>query len=294
MSSEGVKVSIVLPTHNGSRFLRGAVDSCLSQTHRNIELIVVDDCSTDATPDILRAYEDPRLRTVRNTKNQRLPRSLNIGFAKATGDYLTWTSDDNEYEPSSIERMLECLKQHPGTDFVYADYWSLDEATGQKTLVRVPEPLRLGEKNEVGGCFLYTRRVYREVGNYEPNYEMVEDYDYWIRICKKFKAVRCPKPLYLYRYHAASLTSTRAHNQDLFDTILKQRNGYLPLSRVGWTGLYYFENVKKMGLNEEGKSRLLRQTMTKIAGLSVFYYVVFRAVVLYCGIRRAMRRISTA
>jgi len=269
------KVSIILPTHNGMKFLRGAIDSCLAQTHRNIELILVDDRSTDATPEIMESYKDPRVRVIRNRTNQRLPRSLNIGFKEATGEYLTWTSDDNEYSPDAIEKMLQALRKEPTVDFVYADYWALDETTGKKELVRAPDTLRLDVKNEVGGCFLYSRKVYEMLGGYNPYYEMVEDHDYWIRVWKRFSARRCPGPLYLYRYHEQSLTTTRHFNQDLFDIILKFRNGYAPLSKLGWTAAYYFDNMKRSGKSEEEKQRLIRHTRETVAGLSRPFYVLF-------------------
>ena len=60
------KVSIILPTYNGSRYLRKSIESCLNQTFKNIELIIIDDCSTDATPEIVRAFKDSRIRYVRN------------------------------------------------------------------------------------------------------------------------------------------------------------------------------------------------------------------------------------
>lgn len=275
MSEAGPKVSIVLPTHNGEKFLRGAIGACLAQTHQNIELILVDDCSTDSTPDILRSFSDARLRVIRNRTNQRLPRSLNIGFREATGDYLTWTSDDNEYFPDAIEKMLRTLRQEPPVDFVYADYWALDETTGKKELVQAPDALKLDVKNEVGGCFLYRRKVYEALGGYNPSYEMVEDYDYWMRVWKRFRTRRCPGPLYLYRYHEQSLTTTRHFNQDLFETILKFRNGHAPISKLGWTAAYYFDNVKRSGKSEEEKQKLIRHTRESVAGLSRPFYVLF-------------------
>src|SRR4029079_4361219 len=98
------KVSIVLPVYNGGQFLRQSIESCLTQTHRNLELILVDDCSKDDTPAIIAEYaaRDPRVRSIRNTTNQRLPRSLNIGFAEAGGARLTWTSHDTFYAPCTI------------------------------------------------------------------------------------------------------------------------------------------------------------------------------------------------
>lgn len=102
MAENSPKVSIVLPTYNGARYLRQSIDSCLGQTYRNLELIVVDDASTDTTPEIIRSYQDPRIRVIRHEKSKMLPESLNTGFRAVSGDYLTWTSDDNYYVPEAI------------------------------------------------------------------------------------------------------------------------------------------------------------------------------------------------
>ena len=279
------KVSIVLPVYNGAKFLRGSIQSCLSQMHGDLELIIVDDCSTDATSDIVRSFEDKRIVYVRNETNQRLPRSLNIGFKRATGEYLTWTSDDNEYEPQAIARMLECLTRGAGAELVYADYWALDEGTGKKSLTCLPDTLDLRQKNQVGGCFLYTRRAYEAVGDYNPFLEMVEDYDYWIRVWKKFKTVHCAEPLYLYRYHAQSLTITRAQQQDLFDVILKVRNGYLPFSKLGWTGAYFFHNVMRSDKSAEEKQKIISHTWRTVRGISPVFYACFSVLVFLYSFR---------
>src|SRR5436190_21740360 len=99
MSTSNPKVSIVLPTYNRAKYLKLSIDSCLIQTFKDFELIIVDDCSKDETPQTIKSYTDPRIRYHRNESNQRLPRSLNIGFSLAKGEYLTWTSDDNFFLP---------------------------------------------------------------------------------------------------------------------------------------------------------------------------------------------------
>lgn len=283
------KVSIVLPTYNGSRYLRASMESCLSQTHTDLELIVIDDCSTDETPQIVRQFKDPRVIYSRNPQNLRLPRSLNVGFKIAQGDFLTWTSDDNEYTPDAIEKMLACLAGAQA-EFTYADSWSLDEGTGRKDVVRAPERLDLARQNEVGGCFLYSRRAYEAVGDYNPHYEMVEDYDYWIRIARRFKTVRTPGPIYLYRYHAASLTTTRKPNQELFDRILKYRNGYLPLSQLGWCAAYYFENMKTAFPERATREKILKQTWRDIAALSPSFAAVFAVTAAAYSVRKNLPR----
>jgi len=85
------KVSIVLPVYNGGQYLRQSIESCLNQTHRNLELIVVDDCSKDNSSAIISEFagKDSRIRSIRNLSNQRLPRSLNIEFAATSGELLT-------------------------------------------------------------------------------------------------------------------------------------------------------------------------------------------------------------
>src|SRR5262245_54137675 len=101
-------VSIVLPTYNGSRYLARAVESVRRQTYPHWELLLQDDCSTDSTPELIGqlAASDERIKPARNVQNLRLPRSLNAGFARAAGDLLAWTSDDNEYESNAIEEMV--------------------------------------------------------------------------------------------------------------------------------------------------------------------------------------------
>jgi glycosyltransferase involved in cell wall biosynthesis len=99
-------VSIILPTYNGSQYLSEAIESCLHQTYENWELILVDDCSTDATPQIIGRYvgRDPRIRSIRHASNKKLPEALNTGHAAAQGEYLMWTSDDNRLLPAAIEK----------------------------------------------------------------------------------------------------------------------------------------------------------------------------------------------
>jgi glycosyltransferase involved in cell wall biosynthesis len=158
--------------------------------------------------------------------------ALNTGFASAQGEYLTWTSDDNEFLPTAIEEMVSFLEQNPGIDLVYADFLVHNLDTGQKELRRMPDDLDQGRINCVGACFLYTRRVYEVIGAYDPRYRLVEDYEYWIRVCKMFKAKHLPRTLYVYGEHSKSLTSKRTVGVFMFDGVCKYRYGYISLSEL--------------------------------------------------------------
>ena len=204
-------VSIILPVHNGRRYLPAALDSCLAQTFADWELIAVDDASTDETPAILAAYaaRDARIRIVRNGANLRLPASLNAGFAQARGRYLTWTSDDNLYRPEALARMVATLDDDPSLDFVYARATTID-GDGQPL---GPEPIGtpddLALRNVVGACFLYRRAVHDVLGGYDEARFLVEDYDFCLRASAQFRLSLLDDDLYLYRRHGDSLTATR-------------------------------------------------------------------------------------
>lgn len=204
-------ISIVLPVYNGARYLHEAIACIISQTFTDWELILVDDGSTDETPDIIARFceQDERIISVRNETNLNLPASLNKGFGMARGQYFTWTSHDNQYRPNALEAMHQFLVDHPDADLVYADYAHLNEAGKVTGYTRVPIPERLVMKSSVGACFLYKRIIHERIGGYDVSKVLVEDYDFWLRASMQFKLVPLSQDLYLYRFHPNSLTTTR-------------------------------------------------------------------------------------
>jgi glycosyltransferase involved in cell wall biosynthesis len=226
-------VSIVLPTYNGARYLRQSLDSCLHQTYANLEVIVVDDGSSDETGQIIGACTDGRLRYLRHVTNCGLPCALNTGFAQATGQYLTWTSDDNLFLPEAIETMVRFAQAGPHA-FVFCDYYRFQgegPAEGA-VLVRLPDDPPLDQGNCIGYCFLYSRQVKDRIGDYDPRMRLAEDYDYWIRISKQFPLAHLAEPLYLTRFHDNSLYATRYWEVKVIDFLLRLKHGILDTPEV--------------------------------------------------------------
>lgn len=268
------KISIILPTYNGSKLIRHSIESCLNQTYTNIELIIVDDCSTDATPEIVRSFTDPRVKYIRNAVNQRLPKSLNIGFTASTGEYLTWTSDDNEFLPNAIEELLAYMTRHLETDFVYTDMIVRYFETGKQEIRKFSDP-NLEKENNIGACYLYRRKVYETIGGYDPRFEWVEDYDYWIRISKQFQMRHYPQALYIYGDHVQSLTSTRRYPIVMMRDALRYWHGYLSTGEFIETIRQFSVDVRT---NIQGRSKQLaafQQTFTKIFGISFVFGIQF-------------------
>jgi glycosyltransferase involved in cell wall biosynthesis len=205
-------VSIVLPTYNGSKYIRASIESCLIQTFRDFELIIVNDCSTDNTAEIIEEYvlKDDRVKVIHNAFNKKLPLSLNTGFDVAKGKYHTWTSDDNYYAPNALETLFEILERDKTMAFVYADYTIINdrnEITGKRTFGNINEKFFQG----CSACFLYRAEVYKANNGYNPSAFLIEDYDFFLRAFLQSKVLYINRhDLYYYREHESSLTSLQS------------------------------------------------------------------------------------
>lgn len=221
-------VSIVLPTYNGSKYIRTSIESCLTQSFRDFELIIVNDCSTDNTLSIAKEYgvKDDRIIIINNEFNKKLPLSLNTGFGLARGKYFTWTSDDNYYAPDALEKMLKVFKEDTGIDLVYSDYHLIDESgsiTGSRKMGDVNQSFNgwLG----AGACFLYRKELHTANNGYNPAAFLIEDYDFFVRAFMKSNFYYLSTPdLYYYREHETSLTATQKHVINNVSKIFLERN----------------------------------------------------------------------
>lgn len=240
-------ISIVLPVYNGEKYLRESIESVIAQTYQAWELLIMDDCSTDGSAEIAKEYEakDSRINYYRNEQNLRLPRNLNRGFSLAKGDYLTWTSDDNRYKPQAIEKMHAALVS-ADAQFVFASCRIIDGDDKEVEYIMVSESSKkkLVGMNPVGACFLYTRKAYETVGEYDPEVALVEDFDYWQRVYTRFGAVTLEEILYEYRWHDGALTSTMrkdTFNRTLEKTLLKNRPAFGKIDLEG--KFYYYQGL---------------------------------------------------
>ncbi|WP_281847505.1 glycosyltransferase [Olleya namhaensis] len=202
-------ITIILPVYNGEQFIAESINSCLNQTYSNIELVIVNDCSTDNTLEIIQSFEkqDSRIRIINNIINLKLPASLNVGHKAANGLFLSWTSDDNLYKKNAIEELVVFLK-NKDSDFVYSNFSTIDLSgkTKRKVLYKNKEDLLFG--NSVGSCFLYKKEVFIRNKGFNESLFLVEDYDFWLRASLHSLFCHLDKDLYKYRLHDKSLTNS--------------------------------------------------------------------------------------
>ncbi len=204
-------ITIVLPVYNGSHYIAEALDAILAQTYTNFEVVAVDDCSTDATPQILADYavQDSRIRIVSNKVNLKLPASLNAGHWAGRGAIFTWTSDDNIPHPDWLKILLAALL-NSGADIVCGPCSIIDENGFSTGLTSEPSPpSQLLWQNTVGASFLYKREVAEALRGYDTTLFLLEDYDFWVRAyLHGFKFAQIDACVYDYRRHGGSLSST--------------------------------------------------------------------------------------
>ncbi|OIQ22723.1 glycosyltransferase [Lacinutrix sp. MedPE-SW] len=208
-------ISIVLPVYNGEKFISDSIKSCLAQTYSNIELIIVNDCSTDKTLEIIQSFKkkDNRVKLINNKTNLKLPASLNVGHKAANGLFLSWTSHDNLYKANAIEELLKAMKNND-TDLVYSDVDMIysDGLFKREVLYKSKENILFG--NQIGSCFLYRKEVFVRNQGYNEKLFLVEDYDFWLRASLHSKFYQLNKKLYRYRLHDNSLTNSISVNEN--------------------------------------------------------------------------------
>ena len=259
-------VSIVLPSYNGKDFLNKSIESCLNQTYKNIELIIINDCSTDSTEQIINSYTDSRIKYLKNEINQKLPKSLNIGFNIALGDYFTWTSDDNFYDVTAIEKMVFSLESQK-VDLVCAPYFTIDnndEITGERSVGKQSDVLI---DNVVKACFLYKKEVHKKLNGYNPDLFLVEDYDFWIRATfENFKFYQLTEKLYYYRFHENSLTETRRKDisKALYNLLKEHEVLFREKNKIDFLKGEFYLKLSKLALaNKEKALRYYKKAISK-------------------------------
>jgi len=122
--------------------------------------------------------------------------------------------------------MINFLENSSDADMVYSDYFDFSEGE-ERTLKALPEIETVERWNCVGACFMYRKAVYDEIGEYDPDLRLAEDYDYWLRVYKKFKIGHLKKPLYLYQRHSGSLYSKYFYSVRIMDVFTRLKNGFL-------------------------------------------------------------------
>ena len=199
-------VSLVTPAYNQAEYLGDTIESVLAQDYPRLEYIVLDDGSSDDTPQVLERYGD-RVRHERHA-NMGQARTLNRGWSLAKGSLLGYLSSDDRLEPEAISQLVQALTLHPDSAVAYGDFELIDARGRSLRLVRTEEfdleRLTVDLVCQPGPGALFRRTVFDRAGGWKPHLRQVPDFDFWLRASKHGSFVRVPEVLAQYRIHDGS------------------------------------------------------------------------------------------
>jgi len=213
-------VSVIIPVYNGTKYLREAIDSVLSQTYENVELLVVDDGSTDETWALVQSYGSI-LRGIQK-ENGGVASALNFGIRHATGEYIAWLSHDDLFLPEKLERQIGFMKRFPRFRACYTDYYTIDERGTTLHEVETPwyprqEAIRMlfGRAYMNGSTMLIDKSCFDRVGLFAEKLRYTQDTEMWLRMLRHFEIGRVPEKLGKWRAHSAQGSqSSTIHNRE--------------------------------------------------------------------------------
>lgn len=212
------RVSVCLPTYNRAGYFGECLAGILAQTFRDLEVIVSDNCSTDATPEVVAAFKDPRIRYVRNPRNIGVFPNMNQCLELARGRYICILHDDDLYEPRFLEREVALLDRHPSAAFVHCATYEIDgEGRRRRVVQAYPDDRLIGGKAEfvryLGGhnvcCSTVMVRgdLYRKMGGFDTEL-LCSDWLMWLKLCLEGDVAYVAEPLASMRVHGASVSSS--------------------------------------------------------------------------------------
>jgi hypothetical protein len=225
------RVSVVLPVWNGERFLARAIESVLLQTFDSLELLLIDDGSTDGTAEIARSFAERDPRVIILTREHRgVVDALNAGIAAARGEYIARMDADDVSFPSRLEKQIEFLDSRPDCVAVGSAVEIIDEIgehVGTKTFAESHDDI---ESDLIGGTsaiahptVLARRDALIAVGGYELDRYPSEDYDLWIRLVDKGHLANLREPLLAYRRHRGAIGIRHRERQHAMGNVINSK-----------------------------------------------------------------------
>ena len=205
------KVSVIIPIYNSEKYIKECLDSIINQTYKNLEIIIVNDVSTDNSIDIIKQYKDKRIKIVNLNYNSGVAIARNRGIEEATGDYICFIDADDYWDLAKIEKQIKFIEEN-NYSFIYSDYAYLKE--GKQHIVHVPSSITY--KQALKNTTIFTSTVMFNMNKlkkediYMPNIRKGQDTATWWQVLKKgITAYAINEVLAIYRISGKSLSSNK-------------------------------------------------------------------------------------
>lgn len=202
-------ITVYIPNHNYENYLDKAIKSVLNQTYKNIELIIIDDGSTDNSKEIIQRYTDNKKIKFIFQKNKGLNISNNIALKLSKGKYIFRLDADDWLDPNCIEILYNTIIKDKNIGFVFSDYYLTDIKDNIIKQVRRHDfkKVKLLDQPAHGACSLIKKKFLLEYGGYSEKFNCQDGFDLWLKFIGRKKILNVNLPLFYYRQHSNSLSS---------------------------------------------------------------------------------------
>lgn len=222
-------VSVITPTHNSEKTIKETIESILRQTHPNIELIIVDDCSDDNTINIVNSFNDSRIVVLRNDKNYGAAYSRNRGIREAKGDYIAFLDADDVWDKTKLEKQLSFMIKN-NYKFTYTNYRNIKtDCTISKKMVTGPKRItfRKFKNSDYVGCLtvMYKKDIYQDLQIPDDIYKR-NDYALWLKLSQKTDCYLLDECLAYYRLNNGLSNGNKASLLKYHRIMFKKTLGY--------------------------------------------------------------------
>lgn len=205
-------VSVIVPTYNRADYLKKSVQSILDQTFNDFEILIINNYSTDNTLEVIKAFNDARIKVINFKNDGIIAKSRNQGIMQSVGKYIAFLDDDDLWCPDKLEFQIKYLDEHPEFDLVYSNALIINEHGNENGLLKDSKDAKIGHvfldllyENFIPVLTVLMKREIIETNglfNEDLSMRAAEDYEYWLRAALKFNFGYIDEPLALYRIHS--------------------------------------------------------------------------------------------
>ncbi|MFA5294493.1 MAG: glycosyltransferase [Methanoregulaceae archaeon] len=244
------KITVLMSVYNGEKFLREAIDSILIQSYPDFEFLIIDDSSTDRTPEIIRSYQDPRIKIIRNSENLGLTKSLNKGLGLAEGEYIARMDADDISYPNRLDEQIYYLNNNPDVAMVGTGRENIDE-DGKILETVIPPKIVSTELLLKGNQFQHSSVMFRKEivlkeGGYCPFMQCCQDYHLWLKLSRNYPLHNIPEVLSKLRIQRESVSVKKSEEQALSGIlairIATNQVTDTDMEGIGLVGVSYIKN----------------------------------------------------
>jgi glycosyltransferase involved in cell wall biosynthesis len=279
-------VSVLIPSYQHEKYIRATIESVLAQTVTDIEVVIVDDASSDNSASIIRSYRDSRIVFRQLHENMGACQAMNVGITMCRGQYIAVCNSDDIWVADKLEKQLQIFSSGTGVAAVFSNVEWIDEegsclgnVPGYQDVFRQANRSRfqwIRDLLERGNCLchpsvLITRDAYDKVGQYNNFYRQLPDLDMWVRVLEHFEIFVMPEQLVKFRVHPDNISrpSPSASNRSINEHRLVLVDFMRRVSSDNFYRAFGFKELKSIGEPERLKVEMVNYLL-EYTGIDVY------------------------